>query len=118
VANKIDLLGVQPSWPPNILPLSAKEQLGLSKLREAILTHLHALQAGSETLLSHARHQESFLRAEKAISGALALLKEGGGTELIAEELRTAQAAIGEITGEITPDEILGEIFSRFCIGK
>lgn len=118
VANKIDRLPTLRPWPEEVVPLSAREKQGLDKLQQAILNHLEKAGLGQEVLLSHARHYESFVRAHSAIEAALALLERGGGTELIAEELRSAQHAMGEITGEITPDEILGHIFSRFCIGK
>lgn len=118
VANKVDRLAELPPWPKEVIPLSAREKVGLDKLQQAILDLLEKAGLGQEVLLSHARHYESFVRARSAIEGALALLERGGGTELLAEELRAAQNAIGEITGEITPDEILGHIFSRFCIGK
>ncbi|MEN2992498.1 MAG: tRNA uridine-5-carboxymethylaminomethyl(34) synthesis GTPase MnmE [Bacteroidia bacterium] len=117
VANKIDLLGKAP-LAEGAIPISAQHRIGLDRLEEAILAELNRQGLGEEVLLSHLRHQESFLRAKEAIENALLLLKEGSGTELIAEELRAAQAAIGEITGEITPDEILGHIFANFCIGK
>ncbi len=118
VANKIDRLAALPDWPDDVIPISARQKQGLAKLQQAMLNQLEQAGLGQEVLLSHARHYESFVRARAALEGALALLESGGGTELVAEELRTAQHAIGEITGTITPDEILGEIFSRFCIGK
>lgn len=118
IANKIDRLATLPDWPEAVIPLSAREKQGLERLQQAMLNQLEQAGLGQEVLLSHARHYESFVRARAALEGALALLERGGGTELVAEELRTAQHAIGEITGAITPDEILGEIFSRFCIGK
>ncbi|MCS7163140.1 MAG: tRNA uridine-5-carboxymethylaminomethyl(34) synthesis GTPase MnmE [Bacteroidia bacterium] len=117
VANKIDLLD-KPPLAEGAIPISAQHRIGLDRLEEAILAELNRQGLGEEVLLSHLRHQESFLRAREAIENALRLLEEGSGTELIAEELRAAQAAIGEITGEITPDEILGHIFAYFCIGK
>ncbi|MCX7606637.1 MAG: hypothetical protein N2170_05150 [Bacteroidia bacterium] len=98
--------------------MSASSQKGLEHLQQAILERLGMAGLSGEVLLSHGRHYESFYRAQVSLKGALKLLREGGGTELVAEELRSAQMAIGEITGEITPDEILGNVFSRFCIGK
>ncbi|MDW8058355.1 MAG: tRNA uridine-5-carboxymethylaminomethyl(34) synthesis GTPase MnmE, partial [Bacteroidia bacterium] len=102
----------------DVIPISARTKEGIENLATAITQKLEALGAGSDTLLAHARHYESFVRTQAAVESALKLLEAGGGTELLAEELRTAQAAIGEIIGEITPDEILGHIFSHFCIGK
>lgn len=118
VGNKADLLSVSPAPEADVVFISARNGTGLQALEAAIVQKLEALGAGSETLIAHARHYESFSRAQVAVESALALLRNGGGTELLAEELRAAQAAIGEITGEITPDEVLGHIFSHFCIGK
>ncbi|MEN3040040.1 MAG: tRNA uridine-5-carboxymethylaminomethyl(34) synthesis GTPase MnmE [Bacteroidia bacterium] len=119
VANKADLL---PSETKGTLTpaiaISAQKRQGLEDLVAEIVSRLSSMGADSEALISHARHYESFTRARAAIQNALALLQAEGGTELLAEELRSAQSAIGEITGEITPDEILGHIFSKFCIGK
>jgi len=56
--------------------------------------------------------------AEGALREALAQLKSGHSTELMAEELRVAHLAMGEIVGTVTPDDLLGRIFSEFCIGK
>lgn len=117
VGNKIDLLPALPSLEGAIF-ISAHRRIGLTDLERAILNKLAQLGAAEDTLLSHVRHYESFVRAQNAIEEALRLLHNSAGTELLAEELRIAQNAIGEITGEITPDEILGTIFSRFCIGK
>ncbi len=116
VANKVDLGAAGPL--EGAVAVSAKTKQGLSELESAILERLGEAGLGGEVLLSHLRHYESFVRAQEALEGALGLLEAGGGTELIAEELRAAQHAIGEITGDITPDEVLGVIFSRFCIGK
>ncbi|MCX8112171.1 MAG: tRNA uridine-5-carboxymethylaminomethyl(34) synthesis GTPase MnmE [Bacteroidia bacterium] len=118
VANKVDLLTTSPVSRDNLVFLSARTGEGLSLLQARVVEMLEALGAGNETLLAHARHYESFIRAQNAVEAALALLRQGSATELLAEELRAAQAAIGEITGEITPDEVLGHIFSHFCIGK
>jgi len=63
--------------------------------------------------------RERHLVALAEASGALAKAAEGTQPiELLAEELKMAQQALGRITGEVTPDELLGQIFSRFCIGK
>jgi tRNA modification GTPase len=65
--------------------------------------------------MARRRHLEALGRAQSSLQAAQALV---GRLELQAEELRLAQEALSEITGEFTPDALLGEIFSRFCIGK
>ena len=69
--------------------------------------------------MARKRHVEAMRRAAIHVQQAIAL-ERGDATapELIAEELRSAQLALSEITGSFTPEDLLGEIFSRFCIGK
>jgi len=64
------------------------------------------------------RHREALLRAHRALDASLAAAEERLPPELMALELRSALDAIGEVTGETTPGDVLDAIFSRFCIGK
>lgn len=74
---------------------------------------------GVQTCLSDLRrHLDALARTRAAVDAAREVLSTRGAGELAAEELRQAQRALGEITGEVTSDDILGEIFSRFCLGK
>jgi tRNA modification GTPase len=66
---------------------------------------------------ARARHVDALARADAALAAAAARLDEGAG-ELAAEELRAAQDALGEITGRLDADALLGRIFATFCIGK
>jgi len=68
--------------------------------------------------VTNARHVEALTRARDALLDARHGLQEGIGGELLAVDLRRAQHHLGEITGRITPDDLLGSIFGRFCIGK
>jgi tRNA modification GTPase len=69
--------------------------------------------------LARARHLDAIGRAQAHLRGAADELRhDAARPELAAEELRLAQRALGEITGQVTADDILGQIFSRFCIGK
>lgn len=67
--------------------------------------------------MARARHVQALKEAQGHLDRA-DLDVDGEGLELLAEDLRLAQQALGEITGAYTPDDLLGEIFSRFCIGK
>jgi tRNA modification GTPase len=67
---------------------------------------------------ARARHLEALARCAAHLGRVTALLEERAGRELIAEELRRASGALGEIIGTESPDELLGRIFSSFCIGK
>ncbi|MGN0092348.1 MAG: tRNA uridine-5-carboxymethylaminomethyl(34) synthesis GTPase MnmE [Alistipes sp.] len=117
VVNKTDL-----SAERNIdgaIYISARENIGIDDLRHALRSAVDTagLYRG-DVVVSNARHYEALARAHNAIARAMAGLDEGISSELVAEELRTATDAIGEITGEITSDEILQSVFSNFCVGK
>jgi tRNA modification GTPase len=114
VYNKIDL---HPDFvaPSGGLAVSAKTGQGLAELRQGILRAAGWSAAGESVFLARERH----LRALRSASAHLAKAAEQQASwELFAEELRLAHNALGTITGEFTSDDLLGEIFSRFCIGK
>jgi tRNA modification GTPase len=68
--------------------------------------------------MARRRHLDALARADAAVARAREQLIENAAGELVAEELRLAQQALGEITGEFTSDDLLGRIFGEFCIGK
>ena len=114
VYNKVDLKpGFVP--PSGAVAVSAKTGEGMDRLRQAILEAAGWSATGESTFLARERH----LRALGAARGHLERAAgELARAELFAEELRLAQEALGAVTGEFTADDLLGEIFSRFCIGK
>jgi tRNA modification GTPase len=122
ILNKIDLAGLAAgvddlASPPRI-SLSAKTGEGLDFLR----AHLKA-QAGyrggdAGALSARRRHLDALARARASVVQAAEALSNSRAFELFAEDLRRAQLALGEITGEFSSDDLLGEIFSSFCIGK
>jgi tRNA modification GTPase len=76
-------------------------------------------QAEAEsTFIARRRHLQALNETQEAVNRGEVQLKEFVAGELLAEELRIAQDALGRITGEFTPDDLLAEIFSSFCIGK
>jgi len=99
--------------------LSAKRGDGIDLLRQRLLS-LAGWQQGSEGLfMARERHLQALTRVDAHLSSASSLLAaQAEHLDLLAEELRLAQGALGEITGEFSADDLLGEIFSRFCIGK
>jgi tRNA modification GTPase len=118
--NKADLLGAANSaTEPETLFISAKTGAGIPELKNAILTRV-GWQAGQEdVLISRQRHIDCLLHAEAALSKAgIYALQGNRALELFAEELRLAQEHLGQITGRLLPDDLLGKIFSQFCIGK
>lgn len=118
VRNKIDLSGHPEGAVAGGVNISALTGAGIPELRAAMLERVGA-SAGSEGLFSaRRRHLDALDRAASALADARAEAKAGVGLELVAEHLRLAQHALGEITGEFTSEDLLGAIFSTFCIGK
>jgi tRNA modification GTPase len=123
VHNKIDLSGAAPELRSDgtgkyTVKLSALTGAGLELLR----SHLKAV-AGLEddtggTFAARRRHLAALERAGRHIDAAAELIAAGHAVELAAEELRLGQEALGEITGKVSTEELLGRIFSEFCIGK
>lgn len=122
VNNKIDLSGARPGAVRNgeelHVRLSAATGAGIEAL-ESSLKECVGYELGEEgAFMARRRHLDALERTQAAVDAAREVLRIHRAGELAAEELRQAQQALGEITGEVTSDDILGEIFSRFCIGK
>lgn len=124
VRNKIDLAGMDARrdaiGEATEIWLSAKTGDGVALLRRAILEIAGADEHTHDAFLGRERHLRSLAEAQESLDRAAAHLAPIGAPalELCAEELRRAHDALGEITGAHTADELLGEIFGRFCIGK
>jgi tRNA modification GTPase len=123
VYNKVDLLpaGVDinvAAGGETMLSLSALQGTGLDTLRAHLLETAGFQRENSGTLSARSRHLEALAAAAAALDAADAQCRGAGAAELVAEELRNAQRALGEITGAGTADELLGRIFATFCIGK
>ncbi|NEV63446.1 tRNA uridine-5-carboxymethylaminomethyl(34) synthesis GTPase MnmE [Thiorhodococcus minor] len=122
IRNKIDLLGEEPRMTdlpggPEIA-LSVRDDQGVDLLR-AHLRERAGLTASTEgAFLARRRHVDALTRGQTHLETARANLVGTLGPELVAEELQLAQQAFGEITGQFSSDDLLGRIFSSFCIGK
>jgi tRNA modification GTPase len=121
VINKIDLLAMtsryEQSQPPRLY-VSAITGEGIDLLREHLKECMGFQGADSGTVSARRRHLDALTRADRHLQEARRQLLERRAGELMAEELRQAQRALAEITGEFTSDDLLGRIFSSFCIGK
>lgn len=115
--NKCDLSGRPAERIGDSLRLSAKTGAGLDLLR-IYLKECIGYAPPEGVFLARRRHLDALQRARIALGRAREQLEVHRAGELFAEELRTAQQALSEITGEFTPDDLLGRIFSSFCIGK
>ncbi len=118
VYNKADLSGLPPP-PPQGLALSAHTGAGLDALRQALLAQAGWQAVGEDLFIARARHVQALQRTQAHLQQAQAhAAQRDAALELLAEELRLAHRALCEITGEFTNEDLLGEIFGRFCIGK
>ncbi len=122
VRNKADLsgtaVGEHRSDGAAEIALSAKSGEGVELLR-AHLKQIMGYAGSSEgAFIARRRHLDAIDRARRHLATGQAVLLDGAAGELLAEDLRQAQQALSEITGAFTADELLGEIFSSFCIGK
>jgi len=124
VHNKIDLTqGVEPHIVHGAdgsaaLWLSALTGAGLELLREHLKSCVGFESASSGTISARRRHLEALARARRHLEEARRQLVETRSGEIVAEELRITQAALADITGEFSTEDLLGRIFSSFCIGK
>ncbi len=116
VINKIDLVpALAPGRRGDRVFVSARTGAGMDALREAVLDAAGWLQAGEDVFLARERHLRALRTAGARLEAAATTIDRW---EFFAEELRLAQEALGQITGAVSADDLLGEIFSRFCIGK
>ncbi|WP_461481120.1 tRNA uridine-5-carboxymethylaminomethyl(34) synthesis GTPase MnmE [Porticoccus sp.] len=122
VLNKADLSGLPPGLTEQsghpVIALSAREGMGLEALSSHLKSCMGYCGSGNGAFIARRRHLDALNRAEAHLASGRAQLCDAGAGELLAEDLRLAQQALGEITGAFSPDDLLGRIFSSFCIGK
>ena len=124
IANKVDKLSDSAisnlnTQIPNIHLLSAKNKLGVDQLQEKLLGFVNtgALR-NNDTIITNTRHYDSLLKALEEVDKVRQGLETGLSGDLLAIDIRQALYHFGEITGQVTNDELLGNIFANFCIGK
>lgn len=118
VKNKIDLLGDHFKKENKAIYISAKTGTGLDELKQKLKEVAGFNDRQQGIFIARRRHLDALQQAKKHFDAAHQQLLEFNAGELVAEELRLAQNALGKITGEFTTEDLLGEIFSSFCIGK
>lgn len=119
VHNKIDLAKKSP-FVEDLdgeahIHLSAKTGDGVNLLRETLLKIVGWQSTSEGVFMARTRHLDAIKQVEQFLQSAMAAIEQ---SEIVAENLRMAQDALSSVTGEFTPDDLLGEIFSKFCIGK
>jgi tRNA modification GTPase len=122
VRNKCDLSGRTPAvierGESTLIELSAKTGAGLGLLRSHLKDCMGFDDSGEGCFSARRRHLQSLDSAAASLGRGMSQLIDCGAGELLAQDLRDCQNALGEITGAVSNDELLGEIFSSFCIGK
>ena len=118
VHNKIDLSGDEPGVVDGQVYLSAETGRGVAALRQRIRELAGYENRGEGAFTARRRHIRALRRAAEHFAAGRRALDETRAGELLAEELRLSQQALGEITGAVSADDLLGKIFSEFCIGK
>ena len=120
VVNKIDLSGLSQGIDQDSsrVRVSAKYNLGIDDLTSQIVKKLGFLNQGEGNVSARRRHLSALNEAKSFISCAKTQLKSSYAGELVAEDLKMAQRELSRITGSLSSDELLGEIFSSFCVGK
>jgi tRNA modification GTPase len=118
VWNKIDLGSKKPGMKGNEVFISARTGAGLEALRERLKAQVGYEDRTEGVFIARRRHLQALEQAEQAFQATFEQFHVHRAGELMAEELRRVQQALGTITGEVTSDELLGKIFASFCIGK
>ena len=115
--SKSDIKGT--SMNNGTLSISARTGEGLDQLKRVLWEHVRSMLNGpGDVVVTNARHVDALTKARSAMEDAKVAIDNGLSGELLAIDLRRAQQQLGEITGQITSDDLLGSIFGRFCIGK
>jgi len=107
-----------PEFTTTIIPISAKDQTGIETLKKELSSYVENLKTDESTVITNQRHFEALQKSLQSVRNVKTALTQSFHTELLAYELRYALEHLGEISGEFTNDEVLGNIFSKFCIGK
>jgi tRNA modification GTPase len=118
LANKIDQQSHNPKdWPENTLFISAKTK-NINPLLEELIKIASQYEYGNETLVNNARHADALSKSSILLQKIITGIDEEIPSDLIAIDIRNTLYQLGLITGEVTNDEVLDSIFTRFCIGK
>lgn len=117
VYNKMDLLAdISPLCQACLI--SAKQGEGIEALKQTLKDQVGYCQSREGIFIARTRHLQALSQAQKSITHGIAQFQSHQASELLAEDLRVAQQYLNTITGEFSSDDLLGEIFSNFCIGK
>lgn len=117
VANKCDTQK-EGALASDIIPISAKLGSGMDELKSALVRTIKADVMTSDVVVTNARHLQELMATDQCLEAAMNGIESGISGELAASDIRQALHHLGAITGEITVEDLLGNIFGKFCIGK
>jgi tRNA modification GTPase len=118
VFSKSDLPAADPQHDPEFLYISTLSGAGMETLIQRITGRVSDYNQDNQAFMARRRHVDALLRAQESVQQAMHIFHTTRSGELVAEDLREAQRYLNEITGEFTNEDLLGKIFSTFCIGK
>jgi tRNA modification GTPase len=118
VFSKSDLPAADPQQDPEFLYISTLSGAGMETLIQRITGRVSDYNQDNQAFMARRRHVDALLRAQESVQQAMHTFNTTRSGELMAEDLRGAQRYLNEITGEFTSEDLLGKIFSTFCIGK
>jgi tRNA modification GTPase len=118
IYSKSDLVNESSLKNAEALYISTVSGEGMEALKHLILGNFHDYNQDNKTIMARRRHVDALIRARDSLQQAGQVFADTSSAELVAEDLRIAQLCLNEITGEFTPENLLGRIFSSFCIGK
>lgn len=115
IINKVDVASNKRKW----LQISAMEGTGIEALKKELVNAVQGdFDLAEETIVSNARHYDALMRTSEELEKALEGLETGITGDFVAMDIRQAMYELGQITGDISTDDLLGNIFAKFCIGK
>jgi tRNA modification GTPase len=125
IQNKADLTGEESAYlpalnpaDPSVIRLSAKQKSGMELLKQHLKDCMGFQATREGGFIARRRHLDALSKARECLQQASVQLDQHGAAELVAEDLRHAHQHLGEITGQFSTDDLLGRIFSSFCVGK
>ena len=119
VANKEDISSNSIEFSDNMISISAKEGVGITALKEKLVEIVIGdFSLSDETIVSNIRHYDALIKTATSLQKAKENLATGITADFVAMDIRQAMFDLGTITGDISTDDLLGNIFSKFCIGK
>lgn len=116
--NKIELESLQKEFELEITEISCKTKVGISHLLELLKSKLTSKDSAEDVVLLEDRQRYHIQKIESSLSEAILLMEDGAPAEIYIQEINTSLKEIGEVNGYVDNEEILGRIFSKFCVGK